>query len=206
MYQIQLIRPDENSISAAASEAKSLFSGSNSHLRLAFAIPGILHPEKSLGQIDEADALSTFQVNTLGPLLLMKHFGDFLPKKGAELGEESGAPAHAVWTTMSARVGSTSENGLGGWYSYRASKAAVNSLTKTFDLHLQLRSKEQAMAIAYHPGTVKTGLSKEFWTGVKEGHLFSTEFAVEKMVGVVNEVGLKGRGKCWDWKSEEIKP
>lgn len=136
----------------------------------------------------------------------MKHFSPFLPKKSLTTGEERGAPAHAVWTTMSARVGSTSDNKLGGWYSYRASKAAVNSLTKTFDLFLQNGSKDKAMAMSYHPGTVKTGLSKEFWGGVKEEKLFSAEFAVEKMVDCVNGVGLEGRGKCWDWKQEEIKP
>jgi NAD(P)-dependent dehydrogenase (short-subunit alcohol dehydrogenase family) len=107
---------------------------------------------------------------------------------------------------MSARVGSTSDNSLGGWYSYRASKAAVNNLTKGLDLYLKTRCGDNAMAMAYHPGTVKTGLSKEFWSGIKEGKLFEPEFAVEKMVGVVKQVGLEGRGRCWDWKGEEILP
>jgi hypothetical protein len=62
------------------------------------------------------------------------------------------------------------------------------------------------MAIAYHPGTVKTGLSKEFWGSVKEGKLFNADYAVEKMAGVINSVGLEGRGRCWDWKGEEILP
>lgn len=107
---------------------------------------------------------------------------------------------------MAARVGSTSDNSLGGWYSYRASKAGVYSLTKTLDLYLKTRCGDNAIAIAYHPGTVKTGLSKEFWGSVKEGQLFSTEYAVEKMLEVVKDVGVKGRGRCWDWKGEEIKP
>ncbi len=71
-------------------------------------------------------------------------------------------------------------------------------MTKSLDLFLVTRSGEKAMAMAYHPGTVKTGLSKEFWGGVKEQKLFSPEFAVEKMVGVVNSVGLEGRGRCFD--------
>ena len=62
------------------------------------------------------------------------------------------------------------------------------------------------MAIAYHPGTVKTGLSKEFWGNVKEGKLFEPDFAVEKIGEVVRGVGLDGRGRCWDWKGEEILP
>ena len=82
----------------------------------------------------------------------------------------------------------------------------MNSFTKSFDLWLKTKSGEKAMAIAYHPGTVKTGLSKEFWGGVKEGKLFEPGFAVEKMVGVVRGVGMEGRGRCWDWKGKEIMP
>jgi hypothetical protein len=74
------------------------------------------------------------------------------------------------------------------------------------DLWLKARSGENAMAIAYHPGTVKTGLSKEFWGNVKEEKLFSPEYAVERMAGVVNGVGLEGRGKCWDWRGVEVLP
>jgi NAD(P)-dependent dehydrogenase (short-subunit alcohol dehydrogenase family) len=108
---------------------------------------------------------------------------------------------------MSARVGSTSDNALGGWYSYRASKAGVNSLTKTFDLWLRNVAREKAMAVALHPGTVKTGLSKDFWAGVKKEKLFTPEFAAEKLVCVVKGLGVKeGRGRCWDWKGEEILP
>jgi NAD(P)-dependent dehydrogenase (short-subunit alcohol dehydrogenase family) len=107
---------------------------------------------------------------------------------------------------MSARVGSTSDNNLGGWYSYRASKAGVTSITKSLDLWLKARSGENAMAIAYHPGTVKTALSKEFWVNVKKEKLFSPEYAVERMVGVVNRVGLDGRGKCWDWRGVQVLP
>jgi NAD(P)-dependent dehydrogenase (short-subunit alcohol dehydrogenase family) len=107
---------------------------------------------------------------------------------------------------MSARVGSTTDNSLGGWYSYRASKAAVNSLTKSFDIFVKGRSGENAMAMSYHPGTVKTGLSKEFWNKVAKEKLFDPEFAVEKMCHVAGSVGLKGRGKCWDWKGTEVLP
>jgi NAD(P)-dependent dehydrogenase (short-subunit alcohol dehydrogenase family) len=107
---------------------------------------------------------------------------------------------------MSARVGSTSDNRLGGWYGYRASKAGVNSLTKTFDLYLKQRAGEKAMAVALHPGTVKTGLSKEFWGGVGEGKLFEKEWVAERLVGVLNGLAVEGRGRCWDWKGEEILP
>lgn len=129
---------------------------------------------------------------------------------------------------MAARVGSTSDNSLGGWYSYRASKAGVYSLTKTFDLFLKQRAGGKAQAVCYHPGTVKTGLSEEFWEGAvkragmegledegvgKEGGggrgrgkgLFEVEEAVERLWGVVRGFEGEGaRGRCWDWRGEEI--
>ncbi|KAI0475208.1 short-chain dehydrogenase/reductase-like protein [Xylariaceae sp. FL0804] len=137
-------------------------------------------------------------------------------------------PRHATWLTASARVGSTTDNRLGGWYSYRASKAAVNSLTRTFDLHLAARSSSSpssssssrrdeteegegrgeggAMAVAYHPGTVRTGLSREFWDRVPTGQLFSADFAAERLLEVLASRTLKQRGRCWDWKGEEVPP
>ncbi|KAI0118391.1 short-chain dehydrogenase/reductase-like protein [Nemania sp. FL0031] len=214
---------DESSIQAASEKAAELFPPSSNHLHLAFALPGVLHPEKQPRQIDYADALETFRVNTLGPLMLMKWFGDLLPRKGTDMSyvEELGGsvgrsangdykglhlPAHATWLTNSARVGSTTDNWLGGWYSYRASKAGVNSITRSFDLHLRTRSADKAVAVAYHPGTVKTGLSKAFWGIVAEDKLFSPEFAVRKMLEVVASRKVEDRGRCWDWTGEEVPP
>ncbi|ETS74260.1 hypothetical protein PFICI_14126 [Pestalotiopsis fici W106-1] len=212
---------DEPSVRDAAEQAAELFPRDSHHLHLGVAIPGILHPEKSPLQVDYSKAEETFRVNTLGPLLLMKHFGEFLPRKRTELllqGAVDGQtmekdqlrlPRHATWLTMSARVGSVSDNRLGGWYSYRASKAAVNSLTKTFDLHLRQRSGDRALAFAYHPGTVKTGLSREFWAGVPEDKLFSPEFAAERLCAVAasrSSTGEHHRGRVWDWDGKEIVP
>lgn len=170
------------------------------------SIPGILFPEKAPSQIDYDDALLTFRTNTLGPMMLLKHFSAFLPRKATKLEKLEGLPEHAVWANMSARVGSITDNALGGWYSYRASKAALNQATKTFDNFLKTSAGENAMSIALHPGTVKTGLSKEFWGNVKEGKLFSPEFSAEKLLEVVNSRTLEDRGKCWDWKGEEVPP
>ncbi|KAI1320152.1 short-chain dehydrogenase/reductase-like protein [Xylariaceae sp. FL0255] len=230
LHVTQLDVTDESSIEAAASQAADLFPSSSHHLHLAFNLPGILYPEKSPRQVDYEDALETFKVNTLGPLILMKWFGGFLPRKGTDMslvkrerestststsssnggGEQGRAsfrlPAQSTWLTTSARVGSTTDNRLGGWYSYRASKAGVISLTKSFDLYLRSRSAQNAIAIAYHPGTVKTGLSQEFWDKVAPEKLFSAEFAVEKMLGVVSACGEGDRGRCWDWKGEEVPP
>lgn len=187
-------------------------------------MPGVLHPEKSPGAVDAASALETFRVNVLGPLLLLKHFSAFLPKKKKRKGKEEeegkgggggatdadplrGLAPHATVALMSARVGSISDNALGGWYSYRASKAAVNQLVKTFDNHLKSASGEGAICVGVHPGTVKTALSRDFWGSVKEGKLFTKEFSAERLCDVVARLRAdEGRGRCWDWKGEEVPP
>ncbi|KAL9488162.1 hypothetical protein ACSS6W_000439 [Trichoderma asperelloides] len=115
-------------------------------------------------------------------------------------------PRHATWLNMSARVGSTTDNRSGGWFSYRASKAAVNSFTKSLDIHLRNRAGDNAMAVAYHPGTVKTDLSRDYWGGVPKEKLFSAEYAAEKLVDVVCGLGVNERGRCWDWKKTEVLP
>lgn len=152
--------------------------------------------------------MAMFQVNTLGPLLLAKYFAEFLPRKATDIDFDKveGVARHATWVNMSARVGSIGDNKLGGWFSYRASKAAVNSVTKSLDIMLKARSGDKALAMAYHPGTVRTGLSREFWGRVPEKQLFSPEYAVERMVDVVNGLDVGQRGRCWDWKGEEIPP
>ena len=206
---------DETSLGAAAERAAELFPPGACHLRLACAIPGLLRPEKNPKQVDEAASIETFRVNTIGPLLLMKHFGEFLPKRATEFaaaaGEEEGRdavrlPAHAVWLNMSARVGSITDNRAGGWYSYRASKTAVASVTKSYDNFLRARSGDKAVAVSYHPGTVKTDLSRDFWASVEPDKLFSPEYAAERMVDVLSGLQLGQRGRTWDWKNEEVPP
>ncbi|KAI5921880.1 short-chain dehydrogenase/reductase-like protein [Camillea tinctor] len=209
---------DEHSIRAAAEQAGQLFPRQTHHLHLGFALPGILRIEKKPQQIAYDDALETLRVNLLGPLMLMKWFGDFLPRKAADLASSDaqgrtsqagqGIPRHAVWLSVAARVGSTSDNRLGGWYSYRASKAGVISAMRSFDLHLKVASAEKAIGIAYHPGTVKTGLSQPFWDKVEqEGKLFSPEYAAERLMEVVARTEVeRDRGGCLDWKGEVIVP
>ena len=195
---------EEDSVSRAAEHCRARFS--DSYLRLAFCIPGILYPEKSPSQINLEDALATFRINAIGPLLLSKHFSPLLPRKSAKLDPIDSLPASAVLALMSARVGSISDNALGGWYSYRASKAAVNSIAKSMDIYLKQRCGENAICMSLHPGTVKTGLSEEFWGSTPKEKLFTPEFAAERLCEVVKNTGLSGRGKCWDWSGKEIPP
>ncbi|KAK8114112.1 NAD(P)-binding protein [Apiospora kogelbergensis] len=216
----------ESSVERASDQAAALFPPERGqwHMHLGFALPGILYPERSLRQVEYDAALETFKVNTLGPLMLMKWFADrFLPRQGTELLLPSSSspppssalpllslPAHATWTTLSARLSSIADNTLGGWYSYRASKAGVNQLTKTFDLHLERQRSAggKAMALAYHPGTVRTDFTREFWTHVPEEQLFGVDYAVERLVDVVVAQAKveTHRGRCWDWKGEEVLP
>lgn len=197
---------DESTISDAASKCNELFPTKDNYLHLSFVVPGLLFPEKSPRQIDYEDALLTFKTNTLGPMMMLKHFSSFLPRKSTKLAESTELPQSAVWATMSARVGSITDNSLGGWYSYRASKAGVNQMTKTFDNYLRTAAGDKAMAVSLHPGTVKTNLSKDFWSNVKDEKLFTVEFAAEKLIEVVKSRTMEQRGKCWDWKGEEVPP
>ncbi len=139
---------DETSISAAAMAC-------GTGLRLVIDGTGFLHgagfaPEKRLADLDPAHLAHQFAINATGPALLMKHF---LPRM-ARVGR-------AVFATLSARVGSISDNRLGGWYGYRASKAALNQIMRTASIELK-RTHPDAMCVALHPGTVATGLSAPF--------------------------------------------
>ncbi|EAW09000.1 uncharacterized protein ACLA_077470 [Aspergillus clavatus NRRL 1] len=208
-----LIVPDESSIESMTAELRKLLAKTS--LRLALTVPGVLHVEKSPGQINASNAWHSFQVNTLGQLLLMKHLSPFLPTKsqaGFAVTESlsGGAsiklPSHAIYAMMAARVGSISDNRTGGWYSYRASKAAVFQLAKTFDLHLRTRSQERAIAIALHPGTVRTDFTQEYWGG---RDMLEPDEAAERLIRVITEMSPgpgDGRGRCWDWKGNEVLP
>lgn len=140
---------DETSVADAA---HALATGGKFHLIINAA--GMLHnadfmPEKKLADLSYAQLEASFRANTLGPALVLRHFSPLLD------GERG------VLAVLSAKVGSIEDNRLGGWYSYRASKAALNMLLKTAAIELR-RSKPKAVLVSLHPGTVNTGLSKPF--------------------------------------------
>lgn len=82
----------------------------------------------------------------------------------------------------------------------------MNQLAKSLDIYLKNTAGEKAMSVALHPGTVKTGLSENFWATTPKEKLFSAEFTAERLCKVVEKLGQEDRGKCWDWKGEEIPP
>ena len=146
---------DEASIEQAAKHVSGLMVTSGLALRLVIDATGTLSgngyaPEKSWRQLDPALMAHAFAINAIGPALLMKHFLPLLPRQGK-----------AVFATLSAKVGSIGDNRLGGWYSYRASKAALNQLMHTAAIELR-RSQPEAICVALHPGTVATRLSAPF--------------------------------------------
>jgi len=137
-------------IAAAASELAE-----SAPVHLLLDATGVLHddriaPEKSIDAVKPEAFARAFAVNATGPLLLLKHFHRLLPR------HERG-----VFATLSARVGSITDNGLGGWYGYRASKAALNMLVRTASIEIA-RKRPQAVCLALHPGTVRTRLSEPF--------------------------------------------
>lgn len=164
-----------------------------------------MFPEKTVTKVSYSDALETFKVNTLGPLLMMKHFLPLLPREpipGTNLFPQD----FSLITSISARVGSIADNKLGGWYSYRSSKAAQNQITKTFNTELRI-GRYHAMAIGYHPGTVETSLSGEMGKNRREAGergAFTVDEAVDKMVGVIREVKQDKSGTVLDWQGKQI--
>ena len=143
---------DDASVAAAAAALAPL-----GRFHLLINAAGLLHgpgfqPEKKLGDLHSAQLLATFQANTIGPALLLRHFSPLLDRQ------------RALLAMLSAKVGSIGDNRLGGWYSYRASKAALNMLLATAAIELR-RSQPHTVVVALHPGTVSTGLSAPFRGG-----------------------------------------
>ena len=153
--QVSVNYDDESSIAKAAQYVADLCATSNLQLRLLIVATGFLHgaqgqPERSFTNLDASYLQHVFKINSLGPALVMKHFLPLLPKTG-----------RCVAGFLSARVGSISDNALGGWYGYRASKAALNQLVKTASIELTRRNKD-SICVSLHPGTVATALSEPF--------------------------------------------
>lgn len=179
---------DESSIAAAAARA-------GPGLTLVIDATGFLHderyrPEKALRQLDPAHMAHSFAVNATGPALLMKHFLPLLARE-----------ERAVFTTLSARVGSIADNRLGGWYSYRAAKAALNQITRTAAIELA-RTHRHAVCVALHPGTVNTGLSGPFARSGLE--VQAPAEAAARLLSVIDALTPAQTGLLLDHRGERI--
>ncbi|MEZ5744869.1 MAG: SDR family oxidoreductase [Sphingomonadaceae bacterium] len=133
-----------------------------------------------------------FAVNTIGPALIAKHFLPLLPRD-----------RRAIFAALSARVGSISDNRLGGWHSYRASKAALNMLVRNFAIEVG-RNNREAVVVALHPGTVDTSLSDPFQSGVPDDKLFTPAFSAAKLLDVLSSLEPQDSGGHFDWAGKPV--
>ena len=159
---------------------------------------GILHtdqikPEKSIAGVDLVTLQKVFQVNVFGPTLLVKKLLPLIKKsKGVKI------------VFLSARVGSISDNSLGGWHSYRSSKSALNMMISNLSIELQ-RIDKAHVVIGVHPGTVQSQLSEPFLKNVKH-NIFSPKESVGLLSKVISDIDEKDSGKCFDFSGKIIAP
>lgn len=183
---------DENSVKNAAESVEG-------KVDIIITAIGMLHddetqPEKSIRDINIENFEKIFAVNTIAPALLIKYFCPLLNRNRRN-----------VFAALSARVGSISDNQIGGWYAYRASKAALNMLIKNASIEIGCRNKT-ATIIGLHPGTVDTNLSDPFQGNVRPDKLFTAEYSTQKMLEVINGVNVENTGKVYDYAGEEVYP
>ena len=166
-------------------------------LHLLLNVAGLLHdgelqPEKRLESVDPDRMRRVFEVNAFGPLLMARHFHALLAHE-----------ERSVLANLSARVGSIGDNRAGGWYAYRASKAAQNMFTRTLAIELRRRAPH-CICVALHPGTVDTDLSRPFQRNVPDERLFPVERAARQLLAVVDALGPEDSGRFFAWDGEPI--
>jgi NAD(P)-dependent dehydrogenase (short-subunit alcohol dehydrogenase family) len=160
-------------------------------LRCVIVATGFLHqwgggPERSLAHLDAEYLAQVFAVNSIGPALLLKHLAPIMPREGA-----------VKLVFISAKVGSIGDNALGGWYGYRASKAALNQIVKTASIELARRNK-QLCCVALHPGTVQTPLSEPFGkSGLK---VRAPDVAAQEIMQVIGGLDASANGSFIDYQ------
>jgi NAD(P)-dependent dehydrogenase (short-subunit alcohol dehydrogenase family) len=185
---------DESSISAAAREyAKAGISPD-----LVIVATGVLHkngkgPEKSLRELDPEWMVENYRINAVGPALIAKHFLPLMPRSG-----------RTCLAILSARVGSISDNRLGGWHSYRASKAALNMLVRNISIEAQRRNPE-AIIVGLHPGTVETPLSAPF-KGNPAHVRFTAADAAKQLLDVLDGLNPAQSGQLFAYDGTVIAP
>lgn len=185
---------DEGSIAAAAAHVAS-----GPPPALVIVATGLLHasdkgPEKALRDLDAAWLAQVYAVNAIGPALVAKHFLPVMPRTG-----------RTMFAALSARVGSISDNRLGGWHGYRASKAALNMLIRNLAIE-ERRRNDRAIVVALHPGTVDTGLSRPFQGNVPPGRLFTPDRAALQLLDVIEGLKVIDSGKLFDFEGKEVSP
>ena len=179
--------------------------GAAEHVRLSGLAPtliivatGLLHkdrrgPEKSLRELDPEWMIENYRLNAVAPALIAKHFLPLMPRSG-----------RVCFAALSARVGSISDNRLGGWYSYRASKAALNMLIRNLSIEWQ-RKNPEAIFVGLHPGTVETGLSAPF-KGNPEHERFTPSKAADQLLNVLQTLDSNDSGQLFAYDGHIVAP
>ena len=184
---------DDASVEAAARSVKEKGSP-----QLVIVATGMLSngsevtPEKSYRHQTRQAFEASFAINTVGPALVAKHFLPIMPRQG-----------RAIFAALSARVGSISDNRLGGWHAYRASKAALNMLMRNYAIE-QARRNDAFIAVSLHPGTVDSALSKPFQSNVPDKQLFTPQQSASYLIKVIEGLVPQDSGKHFDWAGKEI--
>ena len=185
---------DENSIAEVAA------SWSDNPPDLVIVATGVLTladgtgPERSFKELNAETLARVLHLNTIGPALIAKHVLPLFPRDSA-----------STFAAISARVGSIGDNRIGGWHSYRASKAALNMLLRNFAIELR-RTHKHAIAVGLHPGTVDTQLSEPFQNHLPEGQLTTPEQCAANLLGVLQGLTVQDSGDVFDWKGERVEP
>ena len=184
-------------IDATSEDQISELSKQFDQLDLLINATGMLHtlqqgPEKSIKQFDPDFFINNLKINALPTLLLAKHFQK--PLK---------ASPNSHFVSFSARVGSIEDNQLGGWISYRSSKAALNMALKSISIEWQ-RTVPKCCLLAFHPGTVDTKLSEPFQKSVPDGKLFQVDFVANKLIELIETLTPKDSGQFWDYNKNRI--
>jgi NAD(P)-dependent dehydrogenase (short-subunit alcohol dehydrogenase family) len=190
---LQVDITDESQIEKAIKQIQQ----SVTQLHLVIYCVGVLHtdkllPEKSLRQIKPENLIYSFQVNSIGAVLLAKHLMPLFNKSD-----------RSIFACISAKVGSISDNHLGGWYGYRASKAALNMLLKTTAIEYSRRCPK-TIVVALHPGTTDTRLSQPFQKNVPPGKLFPVEHTVSLLSKVIAGLEIKDSGQFFTWDGSQL--
>jgi NAD(P)-dependent dehydrogenase (short-subunit alcohol dehydrogenase family) len=185
---------DEASIAAAAALVAA------DPPALVMVATGLLHegsnvPEKSMRDLDAGWLARQFAINAIGPALVAKHFLPVMPARGKR----------CVFAVLSARIGSIGDNKLGGWYGYRAAKAALNQLIRTLAIE-ERRRNDRAIVVGLHPGTVDTALSQPFQGNVAAGRLFAPGRAAVQLLDTIDALKPPDSGRLFDWEGKEITP
>lgn len=181
---------------ASLAEAAAAIAGEG-EVSLVIVASGLLHgegfgPEKTFKALDPAVMAEIFAINTIGPALAAKHFLPLLPRRG-----------RSVFAALSARVGSIDDNRLGGWYSYRASKAALNQVIRTLAIETR-RTRPEAVLLALHPGTVTTALSEPFRSGEPGPGLFHASESAAHLLRVIEGATPDHSGGFLAWDGSAI--